>query len=475
MNAFTAPQAVLGNLDAESVGALIAAAADISLIVDVEGVIRDVAFQNAELEGELDRDGSWRGSLWTERVSADSRPKVAQLLREAELAGPPKWRHLNVAVPPGPDVPVLFAALRLGLDGPVIAFGRDLRPVSALQQRLINAQQSMERDYSRFRNVETRYQLLFQTALDAVVILDAGSLSVVEANPQAQRLLAPPGRRRTGASLLDSFTPATLPALHGLLASVRQTGRQDDAYARLADGERDVRVFASLFREEATTFFLVRIVPQQQDPNGEVVSQPRSTLLRLVEHMPDGVVSSDNTGRILSANSAFLELAQLPTEEQARGEVLDRWVGRPGVDLEAMVAHLAQNGSLRLFATTLRGQYGATAEVEISAASVMEGAETRFGFVIRNVDRRLPPTPAPAAGTMARSVEQMTELIGRVPLRDLVRESTDMIERLCIEVALQMTNDNRASAAEILGLSRQSLYVKMRRYGLGELTDGEAE
>jgi DNA-binding NtrC family response regulator len=53
-----------------------------------------------------------------------------------------------------------------------------------------------------------------------------------------------------------------------------------------------------------------------------------------------------------------------------------------------------------------------------------------------------------------------------VPLRDLVRESTDMIEKLCIEAALELTNDNRASAAELLGLSRQSLYAKLHRYDL---------
>jgi DNA-binding protein Fis len=29
-----------------------------------------------------------------------------------------------------------------------------------------------------------------------------------------------------------------------------------------------------------------------------------------------------------------------------------------------------------------------------------------------------------------------------------------------------MTGDNRASAALLLGLSRQSLYVKLRRYGM---------
>ena len=74
-----------------------------------------------------------------------------------------------------------------------------------------------------------------------------------------------------------------------------------------------------------------------------------------------------------------------------------------------------------------------------------------------------------AKKALPRSVEQLTELIGRVSLKDLVRESTEVIERLAIEAALELTGDNRASAAEMLGLSRQSLYVKLRRYGIGDL------
>jgi len=65
--------------------------------------------------------------------------------------------------------------------------------------------------------------------------------------------------------------------------------------------------------------------------------------------------------------------------------------------------------------------------------------------------------------------EQLTELVGRVSLKEIVRESTDLIERLCIEAALTFTGNNRASAAEILGLSRQSLYSKLHRHGLGNL------
>ncbi len=49
-----------------------------------------------------------------------------------------------------------------------------------------------------------------------------------------------------------------------------------------------------------------------------------------------------------------------------------------------------------------------------------------------------------------------------------MREATDVVERLCIKTALELTDDNRASAAEMLGLSRQSLYVKLRRHGLDD-------
>jgi len=38
---------------------------------------------------------------------------------------------------------------------------------------------------------------------------------------------------------------------------------------------------------------------------------------------------------------------------------------------------------------------------------------------------------------------------------------------------LTLTHNNRASASEMLGLSRQSLYVKLRRYGM--VSDQDAE
>ena len=79
--------------------------------------------------------------------------------------------------------------------------------------------------------------------------------------------------------------------------------------------------------------------------------------------------------------------------------------------------------------------------------------------------RQVQSEPVLARAT-PKSIQHLTELVGRVPLKEVIRESSDIIERLCIEAALELTGDNRASAAEMLGLSRQSLYVKLRRHGL---------
>jgi transcriptional regulator PpsR len=267
--------------------------------------------------------------------------------------------------------------------------------------------------------------------------------------------------------MADAFTPETARGVELLLAGVRASGRADDVRARLREDAREVVVTASLFRDEGGVACLVRIAQPAGEPASGELPKLKAKLLKLMESAPDGFVVTGADARIITANATFLELVQLPTEEQARGEPLSRWLGRSGVDLDILIANLRQHGSVRLFASLVRGELGEPADVEISAVTVMNGGMPCFGFSIRDVGRRLQREPR-IEKALPRSLENLTELIGRVALKDLVREATDVIERLCIEAALNVTGDNRASAAEMLGLSRQSLYVKLRRYGLGD-------
>jgi DNA-binding NtrC family response regulator len=47
-----------------------------------------------------------------------------------------------------------------------------------------------------------------------------------------------------------------------------------------------------------------------------------------------------------------------------------------------------------------------------------------------------------------------------------VEEAVRVLEQHYIEEALDLTGGNRTATADLLGLSRQSLYVKLKRYGL---------
>lgn len=472
MKRFSSPRKSLGEIDTDAAAELLAATADITLVLDGDGTIRDVAAGSPELAAEI--DGRWVGQSWGSTVTVESRPKVESLLQDATQGHPSRWRQVNHITDKTNDLPVVYSAVKVGKKGRIIAVGRDLRAVSVLQQRLVDAQQAVDREYARLRNAETRNRLLFQLASEAVLILDASTFRIVEANPAATQLLGFNTRKIAGRQFPDGLDDDTSESVATMLANVRASGRSGEVRALLADGSHELLISASVFREERTTLLLVRATPLDAERAGDVLPGARTRYMDFVAASPDGVVVTDAEGKVVAANPAFLDLAQLPGEEQARGESLETWLGRPGVDLNVLLSQLREHGSVRMFSTTLRGANGATSEIELSGAALRDGEPACFGFTVRDVGPRVAASQR-ATPPLSRSVEQLTELVGRVPLKGIVRETSDIIERLCIEAALELTQDNRASAAEMLGLSRQSLYVKLRRYGLGDLVDSPGD
>lgn len=463
---FDGPETSLAGFGPLTAAAVLAAMADVALVINADGVILDAAFGNGAL---LQHGyGKWVGQHWIETVTIECRAKVMELLDGNRPQAGSLTRHLNHHSPTGADVPMLYTVVTFGSDGRLLVLGRDQSEIAVMQQRLVEAQQALERDYWRLRQAETRYRLLFQTAADAIVIVDAATECIVEANPAAGQILAEAANSLIGRVFQELFENSGRNALGNLFARVRATGRADDVRLRTAGDGREFLVSGTLYRQERAAFLLIRLQGSDQSAARQRLQQAHLRLIELVEHAPDAFVVTDLEGRIITANSAFIELAQVIGEEQARGESLDRWLGRPGVDLDVLRANVRQHGAVRLFATTMRGDYGAVADVEISAVGIFNGEHPCLGFAIRNVGRRLPGGIG-SSQALPRSVQQLTELVGRVPLKDIVRDTTDLIERLCIEAALELTSDNRASAAEMLGLSRQSLYVKLHRYGLGSL------
>ncbi|MCB1519033.1 MAG: transcriptional regulator PpsR [Hyphomicrobiaceae bacterium] len=459
---FRAPKRSLGPLDADAAAKLIAASSDVALVVDNKGIIRDVAFGSDELA----REGyqAWVGKLWVDTVTIESRSKVEALLRDA-AASSPRWRQVNHPAAQGSDVPVRYSAVQVGDNGRVVAVGRDLRSVAALQQKLVNAQQTMEREYTRLRQSETRYRLLFEVSSEAVLVADVGTLKIVEINPACAEFIGKPAKKLIGTGMAQLFDGANARRLQKHVDHVAAVGRTDEIKLRLAEGKRDVIVGASLFRQDGASFFLVRLLDAAGDISAK--RETRSHFSDVVERLPDAFVVTDERQRIISANTAFIELAQAASLEQLRGEPIDRWLGRQSIDVNILFGSLREHGVIRAFSTVFRGQFGLHETVEVAGAAVTDTDVPCFGLSIRTVQRRHEPI-INHHRSVPRSVEQLTGLVGQVSLKELVRESTDLIEKLCIEAALELTGDNRASAAEMLGLSRQGLYSKLRRYGIAD-------
>jgi transcriptional regulator PpsR len=456
---------LIGDVDAETASRLMTAAADVALVLDNRGVIRDIAFEDEDFSrGNF---GDWLGRPWIDTVTMESRKKIEDLLKPKQRSNGATWRQVNHPTPDGADLPIKYVTVPIGTDGRVVAMGRNLRSFADLQQRLLQSQREAERELADLQSMESRYRAIFQLSGEAILVVDAQTLRVVEANPIAiERVGA--GKRLNGRALVDLFDPSSTGEVQGMLGAARTAVKVDGSVARLAASDSDAEVSISLFRQDGRSFFLVRMTDRLAKAASGAPAD--KTLAEVVERLPDGFVVIDRQRRVMTLNTAFLQLLQLGTDEQARGQSIDRWLGRVDVDMDILLANLREHGSMRNFATIVRGEYGLTQDVVVSGVAVPQTSSTCFGLSVRRVERA--PSPLNVGASITRSVEQLTALIGRTPLKDIVRETTDLIEKLCIEAALKLTNDNRASAAEVLGLSRQSLYIKLRRHGLGEL-DGQ--
>ena len=257
---FGQAEAFFAGLDADAAAELVTASADVVMVLDGQGIICDLAFGNDELISEGCHE--WLGKTWGDTVTSESRDKIRDLLRSqgSPNADGVRWRHVNHQLRDGAELPLSYSVVPLRKaggepNGHCVAFGRDLRPQVALQQRLVNAQLSMERDYWRLRQVETRYRLLFQMATEPVLILENSLDRLEEANPAARALF---GERMQahGWMFTDHLDKPSQAAVRQMIERLKGTGRSDPIRIRMADDGQELLLVGTQFRQENTQHFL---------------------------------------------------------------------------------------------------------------------------------------------------------------------------------------------------------------------------
>ncbi|WP_112320692.1 transcriptional regulator PpsR [Oceanibium sediminis] len=402
------------------------------------------------------------GMPFQDSLTVESHGKFAAMVEGARRGDAPRWRQLNHEADRIGDLPVSYAAIA-DEEGQIILLGRDKRELSALQQRLIQAQMTIEQDYERIRQAESRYRVLFETGTDALMILSAETSKILDANSAATHLLDREASDLTNRSFTGLVEPRSVAGLKDALDTIRTKGGETSASVHLKPDGRLVWIDVLLFRSVSDTLLLCRL--RSQDSGSEEGHPIGDALMDLYQRAGDAIVFTDKSGTILRSNAAFQALTSIAVAEQLRDQSLADFLGRPSVDLDVMTANAERTGRLSIYATSVRSQFGQQVPVEISTTYLPDQRPPGFGFVIRDVTR-LEASRQSGSAMTTEAVEHVIDLVGSTPLKELVRSTTDVVEKLCIETALRLTNNNRAAAAEMLGLSRQSLYVKLRRFGL---------
>lgn len=440
-------------------------ASDVALVIDTEGVIRSVADSGAALSPSL---AGWVGRRWVDTASPDSQRKLQSLLEEARLGtGAARRREVNHPGPGGSDIPVAWSAIRLGHEGPVVAVGRDLRAVVAIQQRFLAAQQDLERDYWRRRETENRYQRLFQVASDAVLVLDATSQELLECNDAARALFPGigvgqgqgPGSARPWPSGLPRLARA---AVAELLVAAAVSGRAAEIRVRALPDGGACAMSATPFRVGDRRQVLVRA--RRELPGGAEAADLRHAA-QMVETTPDAVVVTDSSGRVQLANPAFVALVDRGDEVHLRGHALADLTG----DQQGRWAELLQRARTQGMAQIepLHLNVGAVSTaVRVSAALLTDGEQEAVGFVMQVL--------APGAAQPVEAIPLWTELadaasrLGTAPLEALLTEVTRAAERHLVKRAWSLSSGRADEWASMLGLSVDALRTRLHTLGLDE-------
>lgn len=449
-------------VDPELLSEIVSTAADISLLISSEGLVQAVMVNpHHPTFGRLD---GWVGQHISEIINEESYEKFAKRLESLRKPGAGSLAvELNHVEQSTWEFPVRYSMHSVGPDRTILMLGRDMRPIAEMQQQLVMAQIALERDYESQREMDTRYRVLMEATRDAVVLVAMNNGRIADLNAAAATMLGGSRQDLVGAAIAQEFEGRRRGEFLESLSNIAAADAASPVELVARRSQRKVRVIPKLFRAAGERLMLCRI--EAPDQNNAQHSEVSEIVERLYQEGVDAVVLLDQDGVITAGNDAFLKLTDSNRLASVRGRSLADFLARGTVDLRVLLDNARRARQLRMYATKILNEFGVQISVEISATYLNNRPKPGFGLVIRDASRtEILRRPGFTGGD--DGVRSVMELVGSSTLKDIVAETTDVVEKMCIQTAVDLTRNNRVAAAEMLGLSRQSLYVKLRKFGL---------
>ena len=454
---------LIPNLDQAATADLISRLCDFAFVISSDGEIIQT-MTSPFLAPRLDLS-SWKGLRFQDTLTTESVPKfearIAQFkegqkeLRPVELNHRPTHQQT--------ELPVRYTFHWSAEDGSTLLLGSDLRPVAEMQQQLVEAQIALENDYDARREHEIRLKVLMESSDVATVFIALKSGVISSCNSAAEVLLGRSRKELMDAPFAAEFEDEGVTSLIDRMVTAASDVSITAVLANSARGGRSYRLNPTLFRGATSQMLLCKMEPE--DSSLEPVDQLATHLVSFFHKGVDPIVFVNMSGQILSANEAFVSVANVTHAQTLSGRSMSDFFSRGSVDLNVILESARRNGKMRLYSTKILNEHGDERPVEISTTQIRTEREPICVLVMRNA-RRVEGISTPTSQMSEEEVNSVVELIGSQSLKDVVARSTDVVEKMCIETAIRMTSNNRVAAAEMLGLSRQSLYVKLRKYNL---------
>jgi transcriptional regulator PpsR len=450
-------------VEPETLSSIIAAASDIALVLDGQATILSVIVSPAaEGIGNLSH---WKGRPIVDFLANDSIGKFqkahAQHMEGRDVPRPLELNHEDNATW---QYPVRYTLHRFGNDDTALLLGRDLRPIAETQQQLVRAQIALEQGYEARREFDSRYRVMLSRTREAVVFVNLQDGRISDCSEPAAALLGIKRDAAAGTGLAQLLVDRASAELMESLINASLADGGGRVEARVERTDHRITIVPSVFRaggQRILYCLLTRAGSAPQLTNSE--AERAVTLFRMAS---DAIVFADPEGDIVSANDSFLDMLGAAHAGDVRGRSLGEFLVRGQIDLGVLLENAQKSGHMHVFATKLLNELGARLSVEISVTRIDAEGTPLLAFVLRDVSRVEGVRGASNARASDEGGRNVMDLVGSASLKEIVAETTDVVEKMCIETAVELTKNNRVAAAEMLGLSRQSLYVKLRKYGL---------
>jgi transcriptional regulator PpsR len=327
----------------------------------------------------------------------------------------------------------------------------------------VSAQKEISQNYLQISQLEERFRSIFEIGTESIVIVQADDeYPIVEMNRNAIKQLLLAKNNCIGKSLLSLIPAKEIIKVINFLKGVQDTDEPSILKTLLSNGEA-TQISATSFINSGIPYLLLNLKPLDLARVSSLIDADSLTV-EAIENNPYGFVVCTPEGLILKANKAFNKLSSTKGEQDLIGTNIRNYLGPETADFDLMMQSLQGKASSQSCVSSITNATSSIKLVDISAVSVAQ-PRACIGMIFRQVDSRQ-NKGARIDKKLVRSSQELSMLVGKVPLKDILAETTDLIEQLCIKAALNLTQDNRVSASEILGLSRQSLYIKLRKYGL---------